>query len=395
MVAGLNYSFGTIEREIVYGPDAISSIGERLDKLGVRRVMLVCDPNVREKSNVVTRVQEAIGDRCVGIFSKVAPHVPVEEVQEAVAMAQEVRPEALLSVGGGSSHDLCKGIVVVLAEGGDIHDYQVRFEPPDKVFVPPTPHMKIPIVSVPTTMGGAELALGGGGFTDKALGRKILISSQGTTHRLVIIDGKAIATTPVPVLLSTGMGQLRGAIEIVCSKLHNPIGDAMALHSIRMILNYLPRCVTLEIDVLLNMKTAAHLPALAAHAVKLGGLNTAIGHQIGALFGVPHGLANSIPLPHTMRFNLEASADRQAMIAEAMGINTHDMTLEEAGLAAADKVVALCRDLNLPLRLRDVGVPEKGLESIAEAVLQDRALATNPKPIRDTRSVMQVLSKAW
>ena len=394
-VTALHYHYNSIEREIFCAPDAISGIGESLDKLGVKRVMVVCDPNILEKSNVVQRVQDAIGERCIGMFSKVAPHTPVEVVQEGVELAKEIQPEALVSVGGGSSHDTCKCIVMVLAEGGDIHDYEVRFEPPNKIFTPDTPHAKIPIVSVPTTMGGAELSLGGGGFTDKALGRKILISSKGTSHRVVIIDGKALATTPMPILLSTGIGQLRVAIETVYCTRHNPIGDAMCLYAIRMIFNYLPRCPELDIDVLLNMKTAAHLPMLAKHAVSGGGLNTAIGHQIGGLYGVPHGLANAIPLPHTIRFNLEASADWQVLIAQAMGIDTSGLTSEEAGLAAADGVAGLCRTLNLPATLREVGVPEDGLEKIAEAVLHDRSLATNPKPIYDAGAVMQVLRAAW
>ncbi len=270
-VTALHYHYKSLEREIFCAPDAISGSGDILDKLGVKRVMVVCGPNILEKSNVVQRVQDAMGERCIGIFSKVAPHTPVEVVQEGVKLAKELQPEALVSVGGGSTHDTCKGIAMVLGEGGDIHDYEVRFEPPNKIFIPDTPHEKIPIVSVPTTMGGAELSLGGGGFTDKTLGRKILISGKGTTHRAVIIDGEALATTPMPILLSTGIGQLRVAIETVYSTQHNPIGDAMALYAIRMIFNYLPRCLELNIDVLLNIKTAALLPMLARQAVSGGG----------------------------------------------------------------------------------------------------------------------------
>ncbi len=113
------------------------------------------------------------------------------------------------------------------------------------------------------------------------------------------------------------------------------------------------------------------------------------------MYNVPHGLANAIPLPHTMRFNLEASADQQVLIAQAMGIDTGGLTPEEAGLAAADEVARLCRTLNLPTTLREVGVPEDGLDKIAEAVLHDKTLATNPKPIYDAGSVMQVLREAW
>ena len=108
-----------------------------------------------------------------------------------------------------------------------------------------------------------------------------------------------------------------------------------------------------------------------------------------------HGGANAILLPHTMRFNLDASAQRQALIAEAMGLNTTGMSPEDAGLAASDAVYQLCRQLNMPSTLREVGVPEEGLELIASATLHDRSLATNPKPVSDAGPIMSVLRDAW
>lgn len=391
----LEFHFASLTQDIVCGPDAISGMGESLDRLGARRAMVVCGPSILEGSDVVQRVQHALGARCAGLFSGVAPHSPVEVLRNAVAAAKDLQPDSLVSVGGGSTHDTAKGIALLLAEGGDIHDFEVQFQPPDRVFIPEAPREKIPIISVPTTMGGAELSRSGGGFTDKALGRKILSSGQGTQHRTVIIDGKALATTPMSIQLSTAIGQLRIAIESVYSTGHNPIGDALALHAIRMLVDYLPRCKGRDLDVLLNTKTAAFLPMMAMSAVGGLGMNTAIAHHVGGLYDVPHGEANAVLLPHTMRFNLDASADRQALIAEAMGLKTSSMTDEEAGLAAADGVARLCRELDLPKTLREVGVPEEGLELIASATLHDRGLATNPKPVSDAAPIMTVLRDAW
>ena len=254
----------------------------------------------------------------------------------------------------------------------------------------------MPIIAVPTTLGGAELSAGGGGFTDKELGRKISLSGRGTRPKVVIVDGEALATTPMRIMLGTAIGQLRIAIESVYSTSHNPIGDALALHAIRMIMEYLPQCAGRDINVLLHTKTAACLPMLAMSAVGGGlGINTAIAHHVGGLYDVNHGEANAILLPHTMRFNLDASADRQVLIAEAMGVDSRNMDPEASGLAAAERVWQLCRDLDLPETLREVDVPKDGLEYIAAATLHDRALATNPKPISDSTPIMDVLGKAW
>ena len=125
------------------------------------------------------------------------------------------------------------------------------------------------------------------------------------------------------------------------------------------------------------------------------GLNTAIAHHVGGIYDVPHGEANAILLPHTMRYNAAACADRLALIADAMGIDTAGMSDPDAAQAAADGVENLRRSLDLPDRLRDVGVPEDGLELIAAATLHDRALATNPRPVADAGPIMAALRAAW
>ena len=388
----LAYQVSTDDRNIICAPDAISGMRDSLEKLGASRALVVCGPTILEHADVVQRVQQALGDRCIGLYSGVAPHAPVEMLEEAVATARELQPDALVAVGGGSTSDTCKGIAVLLAEGGDILDYGIRFEPPDRGFVPDPPNQKIPIIAVPTTFGGAEIGSGGGGFTSKSLGRKLSLSGEGTTPKVVIIDGAALATTPMDILLSTGIGQFRIAVESVYSKDRHPIGDALALHTIKMLVEYLPRCSNRDIDCLLQAKSAACMVMLARPGL---GLNTATAHHVGGLYDVPHGEANAILLPHTMRFNLDASADRQVLIAQAMGIDISGMTDQQAGMAAADGVDRICRALEIPERLRDVGVPEDGLELIAAATLHDRSLATNPKPVDNAGPIMSVLRDAW
>ena len=102
----------------------------------------------------------------------------------------------------------------------------------------------MPIVTVPTTMGGAELSRGAG-FVDKDLGRKVVVADSSTIPRSIVIDGQALATTPMSILLSTAMGQMRIAVETIYSTSHNPISDAMALHSLKMLVEYLPQCPSL------------------------------------------------------------------------------------------------------------------------------------------------------
>ena len=389
----LSYRYNPLHQDIICAETAIDELSRTVDNMGCRRAMITCGPTILQACNVVPRVQEALGHRYVGTYSGVLPHSPVETVEAGVEMAKEAQPDVFISVGGGSTHDTTKAMATLLAEGGDIRDYAIIFEPPDRVIVPPTPSPKLPILSVPTTMGCAEFSRGGGGITDHRLGRKLSIAGDGVTHRTVIIDGQALATTPLRILVSTAIGQLRIAIETVYSTGHNPIGDGMALHAIRLLFENLPRCKYGDIDTLLNTKTACAMASLGSFGGL--GLNTATCHHVGGLYNVPHGEANAILLPHTMRYNLDACADRQRLIAEAIGVANGSMSDEDAGLAAADAVDALCRELDLPRTLREVDVPEDGLEYIATATLQDRSLSTNPRPVTDAGPIMEVLRAAY
>ncbi len=389
----LRYRYDPLHQDVICRETAIDDLPAVVDGLGASRAMITCGPTILSACDVVPRVQEALGSRYVGTYSGVAPHSPVETVEAGAAMAQETQPDVFISVGGGSTHDTTKAIAVLLGEGGDIRDYAIIFEPPDKITVPPTPSPKVPIVSVPTTMGCAEFSRGGGGVTDLAQGRKLSIAGEGVTHRTVVIDGQALATTPLRILVSTAIGQLRIAIETVYSTGSNPIGDGMALHAIRLLFQNLPHCKDGDIDTLLATKTACAMASLGSFGGL--GLNTATCHHVGGLYDVPHGEANAILLPHSMRYNLDACADRQRLIAEAIGVASSTMTDEEAGLAAADAVDELCRELELPRTLREVGVPEDGLEYIATATLQDRSLSTNPKQVVDAGPIMEVLRAAY
>src|SRR5262245_66119332 len=142
--SALQYGYTPLHQHIICSATAIAALPATVDALGARRAMITCGPTILRACNVVPRVQEALGSRYVGVYAGVAPHAPVETVAEGVAMAKEVQPDVFISVGGGSTHDTTKAIATLLAEGGDIHDYAILFEPPDRITVPPTPSPKLP-----------------------------------------------------------------------------------------------------------------------------------------------------------------------------------------------------------------------------------------------------------
>src|SRR5262252_4708772 len=169
----LQFTYTSVAQEIVCDTDAIADLSGTLDRLRANTAMIICGPSILRSSDVIRRVQEALGARCVGLFAGVAPHAPVPTLEEAIGVVREAQPEALVSVGGGSTHDTAKGIATLLAEGGDIHDYGIHFEPPDKVSIPSLTRPKIPILTIPPRWAGrnsaAALALRITGWGAKSL----------------------------------------------------------------------------------------------------------------------------------------------------------------------------------------------------------------------------------
>ena len=121
----------------------------------------------------------------------------------------------------------------------------------------------------------------------------------------------------------------------------------------------------------------------------------AMAHTVGGLFKVPHGLANSILLPHVVRYNMDACGDRYAVVARAMGLDMKGINDENAGEAVANAISALTRKMGVPQKLRDAGVPESGLVKASEVTMTMGGVVFNPKPISDANEVLGVYKNAW
>lgn len=400
-MSDVEYVYPGLRCTIVSGASEIDRLGTHLEALGAQRVMIVCGPNILRSSDVVDRVERAAGERLVGRFSDVEPHSPIDILRAALVVARRVQPDTVISVGGGSTTTIAQGLALLLNTDRDLKDFAMRFEPPDRVLAPlaQLPEVTTRVIAVPTTMGGAEIGYAVGGFADETRSHKIIVGGDGrTSPRVIVLDGRALQTTPRPVLAGTAIGQLRVAIECFASTAHNPMSDAMALHAIR-ILGRTLRDWADEVDCLLRIKGACALASMGQAAMGMGsgklGVNSAIAHQLGTICNLAHGEANAILLPHTILFNARAIDGRIQLIAEAMAVDTAGRSVEEVARDVAERVALLSRGLGVPERLRDVGVSPQSFERIATVTLGDRAIATNPVPITDKAQIIGLLREAW
>jgi alcohol dehydrogenase len=296
-----------------------------------------------------------------------------------------MKADALVAFGGGSVIDTAKGIALVMAEGEELDRFMVKFTPPDRIEVPPLKKQKIPVVTISTTLSGAEFT-NIIGITDEMRRCKDLYIDFGVTPKVVFLDPEMTKLTPTTLWTSTGVKTLSDAIEMVCSPAHQLFTDALCLEAIKIFYHDLPRSMQepLNMSVRGRLQFAMWMTFFGLTNVLLGA-SAALRHQIGARCNVPHGIAGAIVLPHVVEFNQPVIVDRIALIAKSIGVETH---------AVKEAILRLNEKLGLPLRLRDVGVKESDLEEIAKAAMEDFIILGNPRPITKDQ-LLQILKNAF
>ena len=229
---------------------------------------------------------------------------------------------------------------------------------------------------------------------DRTPARKVTVTDPRITPRLALYDPLLTLDLSPSMTASTGINALAHCIEALYSVTRNPISTSIALGGIRSINSSLFRCYAdgSDLEARTEMLVGAMQAGMALAHVAMG-LHHGLCHVLGGSAGVQHGVANAIILPHALRFNLDATAPQLDMAAEAMGIkggNNNEAQAEKA----IESISELIQRMNLPTRLRDVGVQEADLPRLAELALESNAVRNNPKPITGSQ-IHDLLQAAW
>jgi maleylacetate reductase len=385
------FGFTSYAQEIIFGPDAVSRLGEAVERFHWRGLML-CSSGTLRRAGHIASIEKALGSRLVATYEHVRPHVPDSQVAEALELASEKEIDAVIGMGGGSPIGMAKAVSLALEEKRTGRPARAAF---------PTEQPLVPVVAIPTTYAGSELTPVYG-ITHHANGsaRKITVTDVKITPKLIIYDPLLTLGLSPEMTASTGINALAHCIEALYSITRNPLSTAAALSGVHSISRALPRCYAAgdDLEARTEMLVGAFLAGSALAHVAMA-LHHGLCHVLGGTAGVPHGVANSIMLPHVMRFNLDATAPQLAQAAEAIGIGRDQSAIYISDETAAEKAVQrisnLIAQMNLPQHLRDVGVREADLPHLAEVALQSRAVQSNPKPITDAAQIEAVLWAAW
>lgn len=375
---------------IIFGPGTVKRVGQRVKEYGAGRAGIVADANV-VKAGHLTRVLNSLADAGIeaDVFDQVDGEPTVDTVQAGVDFLRPRRPELLIGLGGGSAIDAKKAINRVLADGGEPADYLYGRRQASSP--------GLPYISIPTTAGTAAEISMGAVIGDHASQVKENFAMPPWVVATAICDPELTLTVPPLVTAYCGMDALGHAIDSYMNINFNPICDAIDLQVMQILASWLPVAVAKGSDL-----TARSQVMFAASSAGLGfsqrgtALTHGISHPLGVYGRLPHGLTISLLLPYVMEYNLDACAPKLADVAGAMGQPTAGLTTREAALKAIEAVRTLARAVNLPERLRDVGVAEHDLPTIAQETATRRRnnIVINPRDAT-AEHIEQLLRRAY
>ena len=381
------FEYNHSAQQVVFGIGAVDRLGEFSERFHWQRLLL-CTSGSSRRSGHVARIQAVLGARLVATYDRVQPHVPDFQVTELLALAEENGIDAVVGLGGGSPIGMAKAISLALEEK--------RTGKPSRTPLP-TDQPLIPVVALPTTYAGSEMTpVYGVTHQDNGVARKVTVTDSRVTPKLALYDPQLTLSLPPEMTASTGINALAHCVEAVYSITRNPLSTAAALSGAHYIAKALPQSFAQgdDLPARTDMLVGSYLAGTALSNVAMG-LHHGICHVLGGTAGVAHGIANSIMLPHVMRFNLDTAASELAAIGEAMGLARNGRNDSTVAEEAAQRIHDLVREMKLPQQLRQVGVSENDLPRLAQIALSSRTIKNNPKPITDAAQIEAVLRAAW
>lgn len=371
------FTFNTT-KSVICEPGAIKRLGTIVREQMGKSVLLVTDPGLIKAGllDAATRSLDEAGVQ-YRVFDGVVADPPVSVVEAALAEAQAANIDGVIGFGGGSSMDVAK-LIALLIGGGEKLD--------DVYGVGMAKGQRLPLIQIPTTAGtGSEvtpISIITVGETEK----KGVVAPQ-LLPDIALLDAELTLGLPAPVTAATGIDAMVHAIESYTSASanNNPVSKALAREGLRLLGANIEtavkdgRNVQARSDMLLGAMLAgqafANSPVAAVHA---------LAYPIGGIFHVPHGLSNALVLPHVMRFNAGNCGDAYATLATDAFPDLASVPADQRVNQFIDRLEALSADLGLEQTLRDVGIGDADLPTLAsDAMKQTRLLVNNPREVSE------------
>jgi alcohol dehydrogenase class IV len=390
----MGYRYVTPDQALVMGEGALESLSSELKVRGIQRISLVSSPTAARSLAMERTQQQFDGVDVTSALLDVVQHAPISATEQ---FAEEIRsspPDAFIAVGGGSAGDTAKALAILLSEGGPLEDRCSTFTPPNHFQHVDLPAPKIPVIVVATTLSGAEVTPGGGATNQH--GVKRVFWDPKVAARVVFFDTESLSAVPRDILLTTGMNGLAHCAEALYSRTGSPISSALAREGARRLTSGL---LGLAMDeppppqMWEDLEMGAAIGGMVISNARVG-VHHAMCHVLGAAYGLPHGVANSIMLPYALAFNYPVTQSEQEEFADEIRPLLQARGLPGDG-SPAHLVAELQTAIGVPTTLEAAGVRREDLMSVARDVMQDRGLYFNPRRVSERQEILAVLENAW
>ena len=346
--------------------------GDQCKALGATKALLVTDKGL-SAMGVADKIkaQVELSGVQVIIFDGAEPNPTDVNVADGVKVYQDNKCDAIISLGGGSSHDCAKGVGLVIANGGNIRDFEG---------VNKSTKTMPAFVAINTTAGTASEMTRFCIITNTDTHVKMAIVDWRVTPNVAINDPLLMVGKPAALTAATGMDALTHAVEAYVSTIAPPITDACAIKAIELIAGFLTKAVANgeDLEARDRMAYAEYLAGMAFNNASLGYVHS-MAHQLGGFYNLPHGVCNAILLPAVSQYNLIACPQRFADIAVALGENVQGLSVTEAAQKAIDRIRTLSASIGIPTGLKALNVKEADLKVMAENAKKDACQFTNPR----------------
>lgn len=359
-----------------FGPGARQVLPQEVKRLGLHKAFVATDKDLI-KFGVADKVLDVLRQANIPyeIFSEIKPNPTVSNVKAGVEAFAQSGADFILAIGGGSSIDTAKaiGIITNNPRFSDVVSLEGTAD---------TDHKSVPIIALPTTAGTAAEVTINYVITDEQNQKKMVCVDPNDIPAIAIVDAELMYSLPKGLTAATGMDALTHAIEGLITKGAWEMSDMFEIKAIEMINRYLETAVNepTNPEARNGMAVAQYIAGMAFSNVGLGVVH-GMAHPLGAIFDIPHGVANALLLPTIMEFNAPAALDKYVQIAKAMEVYTDGMTREQAADAAVRAVKELSLRVGIPQHLSQLGIKAEDLDRLAEAACADVCTPGNPREV--------------
>lgn len=359
---------------VIFGEGTISRLGELASEIGARRALVVSDPGIIEVGHTQRGVDALVAAGIEShVFEGVHENPTTEDVQRGVSAARRYEPELIVGLGGGSSMDCAKGINFVYTNGGSMRDYWGV----GKALKP-----MLPMIAVPTTSGTGSEAQSFALISDAETHVKMACGDKKASFRIAILDPALTVTQPAQVTALTGIDAISHALETYVTTTRNAASTAFSWEAWRLLAANFERVLTVpdDLEARAGMQLGACFAGMAIENSMLGAAH-ALANPLTAQFGIVHGQAIGLMLPHVIRFNGEQFA---AWYQELIRASSHEPGIPDLGESVAclaDFVTSLVSKAGLATKLSEKNVDPTKLPQLAQDAAKQWTGTFNPREV--------------